>query len=184
MKVQFSLDGMLTPNTEVEIGGSIYFLKNHYSPYYQLDLVVIEGGRLCLYFRTTDDIPQNLMVRRNYIKLYSHVGSVGLVVLSKDTHGHDDAELTYDVVTCEPDEDGRAVFHHRRFEATIEYPRCCNLNCNVSKRYLLEQGFACVQHEVHDGHDSIEVFSAGPRCWPFYSRATAGALCPRFLILR
>ena len=119
MKVQYNLDGILTPSTEVEIGGSIYFIKNVYSSYYQLDMVLIEGGRLCVYYKTTDSLPQNLMVRRNYVKLYPHIGSVGMVILQNDAHDHVDADVTYDLVTCEPDETGKAYFHHRRYKASI-----------------------------------------------------------------
>ncbi len=164
MKVQYNLDGILTPSTEVEIGGSIYFIKNVYSSYYQLDMVLIEGGRLCVYYKTTDSLPQNLMVRRNYVKLYPHIGSVGIVILQNDAHDHVDADVTYDLVTCEPDEMGKAYFHHRRYKATVEYPRCYNLTTNASDRALREMGFTCVEHEIDDGINSIEVYSAGSHC--------------------
>lgn len=70
MKVQYNIDGMHNPGTEVEIGGTIYFTRNHYSRLYRLGMVVIEGGRLCLYFSTGDDLPGNLVARRHYMKLY------------------------------------------------------------------------------------------------------------------
>jgi hypothetical protein len=166
MKVHYNLDGLLTPSTEVEIGGSIYFSRNIYSSYYELDTVVIEGGRLCVYFETTDCLPDNLKVRRNYIKLYPRIGSVGMVIMQKFARDDTGAnmDIVYDVVTCEPDESNEARFHHRRYVANIEYPRCHNLNINVNDRYLRQQDFVCVLHEVDDGQGTIDIYSAGSHC--------------------
>lgn len=161
MKVQYNIDGMHNPGTEIEIGGTIYFTRNHYSQLYSLDMVVIEGGRLCLYFGTGDDLPGNLVARRHYMKLYPRTGSVGMTIMQLNQHENVSGDVVYDIVTSETDPaTAKPRFRHRRYEAAIEWPRYGNLTVNVNPDYLTKQDFVCTLDEYADDNASIEVFSA------------------------
>ena len=131
MKVQYNIDGMHNPGTEIEIGGTIYFTRNHYSQLYGLDMVVIEGG------------------------------SVGMTIMQLNQHENVSGDMVYDIVTSETDPaTAKPCFRHRRYEAAIEWPRCGNLTVNVNPDYLTKQDFVCTLDQYADDNTSIEVFSA------------------------
>ncbi|MBQ8156812.1 hypothetical protein IJ102_00205 [Candidatus Saccharibacteria bacterium] len=156
MEVRYHIDGLNAPDTDLDVRGSVYFIGNPYSHYYSLQMVIIEKEQLCLYFGTTESLPENLHAQQHSIKLRPKAGKVGLVVRSIETRG-DCNDVVYDMVTSEQSANGKHCFRYRRYEAAIERPRHCNLSLNVSDAYLKSQDFIVTHDEVFSGNP-IEVF--------------------------
>ena len=159
MKSSSILRGLHDPTTVAEISGSIYFHRNPHSDHYAIETVVIENGRLCVYYEADDKLPENLVpTRRPYIKLDPNLDAVQLIIKEYEPVQQGSTPVYFYVVTCCYTPAQGKYFRFRKYKADLDYPYSDNISYNVSDKFLVEQGFVCVDEIDADDDGSYVVY--------------------------
>ncbi len=159
MKVSYILRGLHDPSTVVEIAGSVYFHKNYHFDYYKLDTVVLEGGRLCLYFNTENVPPSLSGDKRHYIKLEPNLESVELVIKEYEPVKSGTTRVVFHIVSSLYAPASGKYFRYRKYEADLDWPFSDNITYNVSGSYLVEKcGFVCTDEYDDDNKDTYVAY--------------------------
>ena len=152
MDVSYILRGLHDPHTVVEITGSVYFHNNSHTCYYKIDTVVLEGGRLCIYYNT-EDVPESLARdKRHHIKVEPNIESVEFVLKEYEPVKEGTAHVVFYIVTSLYTPASGQYFRYRKYEADLDRQFGDNISYNVTSEYLVEKcGFACT--DEYDDYD-------------------------------
>ncbi|MBO4855152.1 hypothetical protein J5500_01950 [Candidatus Saccharibacteria bacterium] len=147
------------PSTMIEVYGPIYFHRNPHSNNYSIETVVIEDGRLCVYYDTNVDmLPERLAAaKHNYVKV-SPSRAVQLVIKEHEPVESGSTHVAYYVVCCLNTPARGDYFRFRKYEADLDWPFCENISCNTDDQHLIEKGFVCTEEIDDDGKSSFVVY--------------------------
>ncbi len=158
MKTSFSINGLHDPSTKIELGGSVYFMRNPMDHSYEITHACIDFGKLSMSFEPLDRSCTDILADRFFIKLEPGKGMVGLRIKTVEELDANLAEVSIYVVESVIAAGGFPQFcvHKWSLVAPPEFAENVNLNC--SEEDLLLSGFKSVMDRVVDSFEKFTFY--------------------------
>lgn len=143
MVTNFALSGLNQPSVKLELGGSVYFMRNLRDCNYEIVRAAFCDGKLCMDFKPRKDanLPERIVAKRNYINLEPSEG-ICLRIKAVEEYG-DMAYVTIFIVTSTYNPNGYMQFSMKKFESRTQADFANYASMYNDEEELLGRGFTC-----------------------------------------
>ena len=144
METSYVTYGLKQPTTKLEIGGTVFFMRNHRDSNYEIIRAAFRDGKLCMDFRPREeaDLPDRIIAERHYINVEPGK-DVGLRIKTVEECDNM-VYVTIYVVTSVHNPNGFMQFALRKYELYAEPQYANYASLRSSEEELVGRGFKCV----------------------------------------
>ena len=141
MEVNFCIEGLNDPSTKLELGGSVYFMRNLVDSNYKLVRANIEFGKLCLEFEPRDRRFTGIIADRHYVNLEPNPGVVGLRIKTTEKIDDDNVIVSMYIVESVHCAEGYDQFCARKWTLSTTAGFAEHVGMSYDEEGLLLTGF-------------------------------------------